>query len=119
MIVDGLWDAFNDVHMGDHGREHRPQGTTITREEQDEFAAGVAADARKRRRRPDASSDEIVPVEIPQQKGDPLMVDTDEHPRRGTTAEGLGKLKPAFDKDGHRDGGQRVRHQRRRRRAWS
>ncbi|MCP1603278.1 acetyl-CoA C-acetyltransferase [Pseudomonas citronellolis] len=98
MIVDGLWDAFNDYHMGITA-ENLVDKYGITREEQDAFAAAsqqkaVAAIEAGRFR------DEIVPVSIPQRKGEALSFDTDEQPRAGTTAEALAKLKPAFKKDG-------------------
>ncbi|WP_444436189.1 acetyl-CoA C-acetyltransferase [Pseudomonas sp. A6] len=98
MIVDGLWDAFNDYHMGITA-ENLVDKYGITREAQDAFAAAsqqkaVAAIEAGRFR------DEIVPVSIPQRKGEALSFDTDEQPRAGTTAESLAKLKPAFRKDG-------------------
>jgi acetyl-CoA C-acetyltransferase len=98
MIVDGLWDAFNDVHMGITA-ENIVRRQTISRDEQDRFAA-------ESQRRTEAAQkagrfrDEIVPIRIPQRKGDPIVVDTDEFPRHGTTAEGLAKLKPAFESAG-------------------
>ncbi|WP_275630316.1 acetyl-CoA C-acetyltransferase [Pseudomonas sp. 273] len=98
MIVDGLWDAFNDYHMGITA-ENLADKYGIGREAQDAFAAAsqqkaVAAIEAGRFR------DEIVPVSIPQRKGEALSFDTDEQPRAGTTAEALAKLKPAFRKDG-------------------
>ncbi|MGM3388009.1 acetyl-CoA C-acetyltransferase [Stutzerimonas stutzeri] len=98
MISDGLWDAFNDFHMGITA-ENLVDKYGISREAQDAFAAGsqqkaVAAIEAGR------FKDEITPIEIPQRKGDPLRFDTDEQPRAGTTAEALAKLKPAFKKDG-------------------
>jgi len=98
MITDGLWDAFNDYHMGITA-ENLVEKYEITREAQDAFAAGsqqkaVAAIEGGR------FSDEITPILIPQRKGDPVAFATDEQPRAGTTAEALGKLKPAFKKDG-------------------
>ncbi|MDF3840603.1 acetyl-CoA C-acetyltransferase [Pseudomonas citronellolis] len=98
MIVDGLWDAFNDYHMGITA-ENLVEKYGISREAQDAFAAAsqqkaVAAIEAGRFR------DEIVPVSIPQRKGEALSFDTDEQPRAGTTAESLAKLKPAFRKDG-------------------
>lgn len=98
MIVDGLWDAFNDVHMGVTAENIvRQQG--ISREEQDQFAARSQqrAEAAQKAGR---FRDEIVPVSIPQRKGEPLVVDTDEFPRHGTTVEGLGRLRPAFETAG-------------------
>lgn len=98
MIVDGLWDAFNNYHMGITA-ENIAEKWNITREDQDKFAlasqqkAEAAIKAGK-------FKDEIVPIEIPQRKGDPKIFDTDEFPRFGTTIEALGKLRPAFKKDG-------------------
>ena len=98
MIVDGLWDVFTDVHMGITA-ENIVRRDTISREEQDRLAARSQqrAEAAQKAQR---FRDEIVPVTIPQRKGDPIVVDTDEFPRHGTTAEGLGKLRPAFDPAG-------------------
>jgi len=98
MVNDGLWDAFNDYHMGITA-ENIVEKYGISREEQDAFAAASqhkAVAAQKAGR----FSGEIVPVEIPQRKGDPVIVDTDEGPRDGVTAEGLARLRPAFKKDG-------------------
>ncbi|MCG8400893.1 MAG: acetyl-CoA C-acetyltransferase [Firmicutes bacterium] len=98
MIRDGLWCAFNDVHMGITA-ENIAARYGITREEQDVFAAGSqqkaveAIDAGR-------FKDEIWPVEIPAKKGQAVVFDTDEFPRRGTTVEALAKLKAAFKKDG-------------------
>lgn len=98
MVNDGLWDAFNDYHMGITA-ENIAEQWGLTRQELDEFAAAsqqkavAAIKAGK-------FKDEIVPVEIPQRKGDPVVFDTDEFPREGVTAEGISKLKPAFKKDG-------------------
>lgn len=98
MIKDGLWDAFNDYHMGATA-ENIVEKYGITREEQDEFAAASQQKAAAAR---DAGyfDSQIVPITIPQRKGDPLVVDKDESPRAGVTAESLGKLRPAFSKDG-------------------
>ena len=98
MINDGLWCAFNDYHMGQTG-EVVAERWSVSREEQDEYAANSH---RKAAAAIDAGrfKDEIVPVEIPQKKGDPVVFDTDEPVRRDTTAESLSKLKPAFKKDG-------------------
>jgi acetyl-CoA C-acetyltransferase len=98
MIVDGLWDAFNDIHMGITA-ENIVRQHAISREEQDRFAAQSQqrAEAAQKAGR---FRDEIVPVSIPQRKGEPLVVDTDEFPRTGTTAEGLAKLRPAFEPTG-------------------
>ncbi|PCM44727.1 acetyl-CoA C-acetyltransferase [Marinobacter sp. ANT_B65] len=98
MITDGLWDAFNDYHMGITA-ENIVEKYGISREEQDAFSAASqkkAVDARESGR----FDGEIVPVSIPQRKGDPIVVSKDEGPRDGVTSEGLGKLRPAFKKDG-------------------
>jgi acetyl-CoA C-acetyltransferase len=98
MIVDGLWDAFNQIHMGNTA-ENVARKYGFSREAQDAFAAesqrkAGAALAENR------FGGEIVPVMVPQRKGDPVAVDRDEFPKPGTTAEGLAKLRPAFDKAG-------------------
>lgn len=98
MISDGLWCAFNDYHMGITA-ENLCSRYGIERSEQDEFAARSqekAVQAIESGR----FKDEIVPVEVPQRKGEPLLFDTDEYPKKGTTAEKLGNLRPAFKKDG-------------------
>ena len=97
MIKDGLWDAFNGYHMGNTA-ENVAQKYQITRVEQDAFAAGSQnkAEAAQKSGR---FKDEIVPVTVKTRKGD-VVVDTDEFPRHGTTAEALAKLRPAFTKDG-------------------
>jgi len=98
MIHDGLWCAFDGVHMGS-GTEKYNAAYNISRQEQDEFAAQSherAAAAIKDGR----FADEITPVEVPQRKGDPIVVENDEGVRPGTTAESLGALRPAFAKDG-------------------
>ena len=99
LIADGLWCAFDAVHMGSGTETYCGQFGGITREMQDEVAAKSherAAAAQKEGR----FADEIVNVEIPQRKGDPIIVDTDEGVRPGTTAESLGALRAAFSKDG-------------------
>ncbi|RKS28390.1 acetyl-CoA acetyltransferase [Pseudomonas sp. WPR_5_2] len=98
MISDGLWDAFNDYHMGITA-ENLAEKYGISREQQDAFAA---ASQQKATAAIEAGRfvDEITPILIPQRKGDPLSFATDEQPRAGTTAESLGKLKSAFKKDG-------------------
>lgn len=98
MITDGLWCAFCDTHMGITA-ENIAEKYSLTRQEQDEFSAwsqekALAAIASGRFR------EEIVPVSVPQRKGDPQVFDTDEFPRAGTSTDGLGKLRPAFKKDG-------------------
>ncbi|GHU63583.1 acetyl-CoA acetyltransferase [Clostridia bacterium] len=98
MVNDGLWDAFNNYHMGVTA-ENVAEKWGLTREQLDAFAA-------QSQQRAEAAmisgrfKDEIVPVEIPQKKGDPKIFDTDEHPTYGTTAEGIAKLRPAFKSDG-------------------
>ena len=99
MIADGLWCAFDAVHMGAGTERYTGEMGGITREMQDEFAAQSherAAAAIKDGR----LAEEIEPIEIPQRRGDPVLVDTDEGVRPGTTAESLGKLRPAFAPDG-------------------
>lgn len=98
MIHDGLWDIFNDYHMGITA-ENIAEQWNITREAQDQFSLQSQLRAEKAIKI-GRFKDEIVPVEIPQRKGDPIVVDTDEFPRFGSTIEGLSKLKPAFKKDG-------------------
>lgn len=98
MIKDALWDAFNNYHMGVTA-ENIAEQWGLTREMQDEFAAASQAKA-EAAIKAGKFKDEIVPVVIPQRKGDPIVFDTDEFPRFGTTAEKLAKLKPAFVKDG-------------------
>ncbi|MDD6190317.1 MAG: acetyl-CoA C-acetyltransferase [Firmicutes bacterium] len=98
MVNDGLWDAFNNYHMGVTA-ENVVDQWGLTREELDEFSvisqnraeAAIAAGKFK---------DEIVPVVIPQRKGDPIVFDTDEHLTKGSTMEKVAKLRPAFKKDG-------------------
>lgn len=98
MVNDGLWDAFNQYHMGITA-ENVAEQWGITREEQDAFAvrsqnlAEAAIKAGK-------FKEEIVPVEIPQKKGDPVIFDTDEYPKFGASIEKMAKLKPAFKKGG-------------------
>ena len=99
MITDGLWCAFDAVHMGAGTENYVGQVGGITREAQDELAAKSherAAAAQKEGR----LTDEITAVSIKQRKGDPVIVDTDEGVRPGTTTESLGGLRPAFSKDG-------------------
>ena len=98
MINDGLTDVFNNYHMGITA-ENLAEKYNITRAEQDEFAVRSQNRAEKAIKE-GKFKDEIVPVEIPQRKGDPIIVDTDEFPRFGVTIESMAKLKPAFKKDG-------------------
>lgn len=98
MISDGLWCAFNDYHMGVTA-ENLCSKYELSREEQDKFAADSQEKAVKAIEE-GKFKDEIVPVEIPQRKGDPIVFDTDEYPKKGTTADKLAGLRPAFKKDG-------------------
>ena len=98
MIKDGLWDAFNDYHMG-MTAENIVEKYGLTREEQDELAA-LSQNRAEKARAEGRFKDEIVPVEIKDRKGNVTVVDTDEHIREGVTAEGISKLKPAFKRDG-------------------
>ena len=98
MILDALTDAFNQYHMGVTA-ENLADKYNISREEQDEFAAASQNKAEKAIAE-GKFKDEIVPVEIPQRKGDPILFDQDEFPKAGITSEKLAKLKPAFKKDG-------------------
>lgn len=98
MVNDGLWEAFNNYHMGITA-ENIAEQWGLTREELDDFAAksqqkAVAAVQSGR------FKDEIVPVEIPQRKGDPIIFDTDEYPKDGVTADSINGLRPAFKEDG-------------------
>jgi acetyl-CoA C-acetyltransferase len=98
MISDGLWDSFNDFHMG-NAAEYTQKKTNISREEQDQFAynshrKAVAAQQGGK------FDHEIFPIEIPQRKGDPIIIKKDEGPRPDVSIESLAKLRPAFQKDG-------------------
>lgn len=98
MVNDGLWDIFNDYHMGVTA-ENIAEQWNLTREEQDAFA--VESQNRAEKAIKDGRfKEEIVPVEVPQRRGEPVIVDTDEFPRFGATIEGMAKLRPAFKKDG-------------------
>jgi len=97
MVKDGLWDAFNDFHMGNTA-ENLAEKWQLTREDQDAFAAQSQAKAEEAQNA-GKFTDEIVPVTITTRKGE-TVVDTDEHPKHGTTLESLAKLRPAFAKDG-------------------
>jgi acetyl-CoA C-acetyltransferase len=97
MVHDGLWDAFGDVHMGITA-ENVAEQFGITREEQDAFAAASQQKA-GRALHDHVFDDEIVVVEVPSKDG-PVFVATDEHPRPETTVERLGRLRPAFRRDG-------------------
>jgi acetyl-CoA C-acetyltransferase len=98
MINDGLWDVYENFHMGNTG-ELVAEKYNISRQEQDQFAY----DSHKKAVRAIKScffGEQIVPIEIPQKKGDPILIKTDESPREDTSLEALAKLKPAFKKDG-------------------
>lgn len=97
MIRDGLWDIFNDYHMGITA-ENVAKEFKLSRDEQDAFAANSQAKA-EAAQKDGKFKDEIVPVTVKTRK-DETVVDTDEHPRAGTTVESLAKLRPAFDKEG-------------------
>ncbi len=98
MVHDGLTDIFNNYHMGITA-ENIVEQWGLTREEMDKFAltSQQRAEAAIKAGR---FKDEIVPVEVPQRKGDPIVVDTDEHPKFGSALEKMQKLRPAFKKDG-------------------
>jgi acetyl-CoA C-acetyltransferase len=98
MIVDGLWDVYNQYHMGVTA-ENVANKHQITRTEQDEFAAHSQRKA-EAAQKTGRFKDEIVAVEIVQRKGDPLRFETDEFPKHGTTIDALAGLKPAFAKEG-------------------
>lgn len=98
MIRDGLSDIFNDYHMG-MTAENLADKHEISREEQDAYAA-LSQNKTEAAMKSGKFRDEIVPISIPQRKGDPIVVDQDEMPRPGVTAESLAKLRPAFKKDG-------------------
>ena len=98
MIKDGLTDAFNDYHMGVTA-ENIAEKWNISKEEQDEFAVR-SQNKCEAAQKAGKFADEIVPISIPQRKGDPIIFDTDEFPRYGATIEQMAKLKPAFKKDG-------------------
>ncbi|HXU22066.1 MAG TPA: acetyl-CoA C-acetyltransferase [Verrucomicrobiae bacterium] len=98
MIVDGLWDAYENFHMG-MTAELVAEKYGISRLEQDEFALESHRKA-VRATKSCFVSEQIVPIELPQRKGPPLIIKTDESPREDTSLEALGKLKPAFKKEG-------------------
>jgi len=98
MIVDGLWDVYNQYHMGVTA-ENVAKRYGIGREEQDRFACESQRKA-EAAQKAGRFADEIVPLEIPQRKGAPIAFDADEYPKHGTTVESLAALRPAFDKQG-------------------
>jgi acetyl-CoA C-acetyltransferase len=97
MIKDGLWDAFNGYHMGTTA-ENVAKQWQITRQQQDEFAVASQNKA-EAAMKGGKFKDEIAPVTLKSRKGD-IVVDTDEYPKAGVTLDGIGKLRPAFDKEG-------------------
>ena len=98
MIVDGLWDVYNQYHMGVTA-ENVAAKFGVTRKDQDEFAAASQQKA-EAAQKAGKFKDEILALEIPQKKGAALVFDSDEYPKHGTTVESLGALRPAFDKNG-------------------
>ena len=98
MVNDGLWDAFNNYHMG-MTAENVAEQWGLTREELDEFSV-ISQQRAEKAVDSGVFDEEIVPVTIPQRKGDPIVFDKDEHLTRGSTMEKVAKLKPAFKKDG-------------------
>ncbi|MYH70538.1 MAG: acetyl-CoA C-acetyltransferase [Gammaproteobacteria bacterium] len=98
MIVDGLWDAFNDYHMG-MTAENIVNKFGISREEQDRFAA-QSQQKTEQAQADGVFDEEIVSVNIPQRKGDPIIFDRDEYPKQGVTEEKIAKLRPAFTREG-------------------
>ncbi|WP_042274720.1 acetyl-CoA C-acetyltransferase [[Clostridium] dakarense] len=98
LVHDGLTDAFNNYHMGITA-ENLAEKFGITKEEQDKFAL-LSQEKAKKAQLNNRFKDEIVEVLIPQRKGDPIVFNTDEHPKHNTTIEKLSKLRPAFKKDG-------------------
>jgi acetyl-CoA C-acetyltransferase len=98
MIVDGLWDAYNQYHMGVTA-ENVAAKFGVSRRDQDEFAAASQQKA-EAAQKSGRFTDEIIPIEIPQRKGAPIAFDADEYPKHGTTADSLASLKAAFDKNG-------------------
>ena len=98
MIHDGLWDIFNNYHMGVTA-ENVAKKYGISRKDQDEFSA-ASQQKTEAAQKAGRFKDEILPLQIPQRKGDPLVFDTDEYPKHGTTADALATLRPAFDKNG-------------------
>jgi acetyl-CoA C-acetyltransferase len=98
MINDGLWDVFNNYHMGVTA-ENVAKKYNVSRKDQDEFAAASQQKA-EAAQKAGRFKDEILPISIPQRKGDPLSFDADEYPKHGSTVESLASLRPAFDKSG-------------------
>ena len=115
MINDGLWDVYENFHMGVTG-ELVAEKYKISRQEQDQFAVESHRKA-VHAIKSCFFGEQIVPVEIPQKKGEPVVVKTDESPREDTTLEALAKLKARVQERRHSDGRKRARHKRRRRRG--
>jgi acetyl-CoA C-acetyltransferase len=98
MVNDGLWDIYNDYHMGVTA-ENVAEQYGISREDQDKLAVESQNKA-EAAQKSGKFTDEIVPIIIPQKKGEPIVIDTDEYPRHGSTYDKMSKLKPAFTKEG-------------------
>jgi len=98
MVHDGLWEIFNNYHMGVTA-ENVAEDYNLSKEDQDAFGY-ISQKKAEEAIKSGKFKDEIVPVVIPQRKGEPKVFDTDEHPRFGSTPEAVGKLRPAFKKDG-------------------
>jgi len=98
MIVDGLWDAFNDYHMGITA-ENVAKQWELSREDQDAFAA-ASQNKTEQAQKDNLFAKELVSVEIPQRRGDPIVFDRDEYPKAGVSPESLSKLRAAFDREG-------------------
>ena len=98
MISDGLWDAFNDYHMGVTA-ENIVNKFQISREQQDRFAA-LSQQKTEKAQADGIFNEEIVPISIPQRKADPVIFSEDEYPKQGVTAEKIAKLRPAFSREG-------------------
>jgi acetyl-CoA C-acetyltransferase len=98
MVVDGLWDAFNQYHMGTTA-ENIAKKYDFSREQQDAFAV-ASQNKTEQAQQANLFKNELVSVEIPQRKGDPIVFNADEYPKHGSSSEGLAKLRPAFDREG-------------------
>lgn len=98
MIYDGLWDIFNNYHMGITA-ENIAEQWNLSREEQDQLAV-TSQNRAEAAQKEGRFKDEIVPVPVPQRRGDPVIVEDDEYIRKGATIEGMAKLRPAFKRDG-------------------
>ena len=114
MIHDGLWDVYENFHMG-MTAELVAEKYKISRQEQDQFALESHQKAVRAMNSCYIES-QIVPVEVPQKKGEPIVIRRDESPRADTSLEALAKLRPRVQERRHRHRRQRARHQRRRRR---